>query len=62
MARIALHYFPGNSPLHRWDARCKFFGLLMITATLLQPKVTWLVLDSILLLGLLISHPLEIAS
>jgi energy-coupling factor transporter transmembrane protein EcfT len=54
MARIALHYFPGNSPLHRWDARCKFFGLLMITATLLQSKVTWLTFDSTLLVGLLI--------
>ena len=54
MARIALHYFPGNSLLHRWDARCKFFGLLMITATLLQSKITWLIFDSILLIGLLI--------
>ncbi len=54
MARIALHYFPGNSLLHRWDARCKFFGLLMITATLLQSKITWLTSDSILLIGLLI--------
>jgi len=54
MARIALHYFPGNSPLHRWDARCKFFGLLMITATLLQSKITWLTFDSILFIGLLI--------
>jgi len=54
MARIALHYFPGNSALHRWDARCKFFGLLVITATLLQSKITWLTFDSILLIGLLI--------
>jgi biotin transport system permease protein len=54
MARIALHYFPGNSLLHRWDARCKFFGLLMITATLLQSKITWFVFDSILLIGLLV--------
>jgi len=54
MARIALHYFPGNSPLHRWDARCKFFGLLVITATLLQSKTPWLIFDSILLMGLLI--------
>ena len=54
MARIALHYFPGNSLLHRWDARCKFFGLLMITATLLQSKITWLAFDSILLIGLLV--------
>ena len=54
MARITLHYFPGNSLLHRWDARCKFFGLLMITATLLQSKITWLAFDSILLIGLLV--------
>jgi energy-coupling factor transporter transmembrane protein EcfT len=53
MARIALHYFPGNSLLHRWDARCKFFGLLMVTATLLQSKIIWLAFDSILLIGLL---------
>ena len=54
MARITLHYFPGGSPLHRWDGRCKFLGLLMITATLLQSKITWLSFDSILLIGLLI--------
>jgi len=53
MARIALHYFPGNSLLHRWDARCKFFGLLMITATFSQSKIIWLAFDSILLIGLL---------
>jgi biotin transport system permease protein len=52
--RLALHSFPGNSSLHRWDARCKFFGLLMITATLLSSKFAWLTFDSILLFGLLI--------
>jgi len=54
VARIALHYFPGNSSLHHWDARCEFFGLLMITATLLQSRIAWLVFDSALLTGLLI--------
>lgn len=54
MARIALHYFPGNSPLHRWDARCKFFGLLMISVTLFQSKIIWLAFDLILLIGLLV--------
>ena len=54
MARIALHYFPGTSSLHRWDARCKFFGLLMVTMTLLQMKIVWLIFDSTLLIGLLI--------
>lgn len=52
MARIALHYFPGNSFLHRWDARCKFFGLLMITAPLIQTRVSWFIFDSILLICL----------
>ncbi|HUL30860.1 MAG TPA: energy-coupling factor transporter transmembrane component T [Thermodesulfobacteriota bacterium] len=60
MARIILHYSPGNSPLHRWDARCKFFGLFMITATLLQSKIAWLTFDSILLLGLLFLSGLPI--
>lgn len=52
--RIVLHYFPGNSSLHRWDARCKLLGLLMITTTLLQSKTPWLILDSVILIGLLI--------
>lgn len=39
--------------MHRWDARCKFIGLLMVTATLLPAKMAWLFLDSALLLGLL---------
>ena len=52
MARIVLHYFPGNSLLHRWDGRCKFFGLLMITATLIQTRIPWFIFDSILLVGL----------
>jgi len=52
MARIALHYFPGNSPLHRWDGRCKFFGFLMITATLIQTRTSLFIFDSILLVAL----------
>ena len=58
--RIAFHYSPGNSPLHRWDARCKFLGLLIITATLVQSKISWLALDSGMLLGLLILSRLTI--
>ncbi len=60
MARIALCYFPVNSLLHRWDARCKFFGLLMITATLFQSKIRWLAFDSILLIGLFILSKLPL--
>ena len=52
--RIILHYFPGNSPLHKWDARCKLLGLLMITATLLPSKILWLLFDSGILIWLLI--------
>jgi biotin transport system permease protein len=52
--RITLHYVPGDSLLHRWDARCKFIGLLMVTATLLQTRMAWLILDSGFLFGLLI--------
>src|SRR4030042_1306972 len=54
MSRIALHYFPGNSPLHRWDARCKVLGLLIITLSLLQFKASLFMFNSGILLGLLI--------
>lgn len=54
MARVALHYFPGDSFLHRWDGRCKFLAFLVITATFLQSKITWLAFDSILMVGLFI--------
>jgi energy-coupling factor transporter transmembrane protein EcfT len=51
--RIAFHYIPGNSFLHRWDARCKFLGLLIITAPLVHSKISWLILNSGILLSLL---------
>jgi biotin transport system permease protein len=52
--RIVLHYLPGDSFLHRWDARCKFLGLLMVSATLLRTHIPWLLLNSLLLACLLI--------
>lgn len=37
MARgVAFRYLPGNSFLHRWDARCKLVGLCSITCALLN--------------------------
>ena len=60
--RLALHYFPGNSILHRWDARCKLIGLLMVTATLLRTTWTWLVLNSVFLLCLLLLSRLPVRS
>ncbi len=54
MARIAFHYFPKNSYIHRWDSRCKILGLLIITLTLLDSKPSWLLLNSAIILGLLI--------
>lgn len=50
--RIVLHYSPGHSLLHRWDGRCKLLALLMMTATLLQVRVGWLMLHSIVLVVL----------
>ncbi len=58
--RIGLHYFPGNSLLHQWDPRCKFLGLLMITATLLQSTIVWFTFNSGLLVGLLILSQLPL--
>ncbi len=52
MARIVLHYLPGDSLLHRWDARCKFFGLMLITVTLIQTRTPLFIFDSILLICL----------
>jgi biotin transport system permease protein len=49
LARIVFHYLPGDSFLHRWDPRCKFFGLLLVTAVLIQFSIFWFLLDSILL-------------
>ena len=54
MARIAFHYFPGNSFLHRWDARCKVLGLLIITLSFLQFRASLFILNSIMLIGLFI--------
>jgi biotin transport system permease protein len=50
--RIAFHYFPGDSFLHRWDSRCKFFGLLIVTLTLIPSKTNWLIFDSFLFIAL----------
>lgn len=58
--RIVLHYFPGNSLLHRWDARSKLLGLLMMTTTLLQSSIPWLILASSILVGLLIVSKLPL--
>jgi biotin transport system permease protein len=52
--RIAFHYVPGHSLLHRWDSRCKVLGLLMVSFTLLRPNVTGLLLNSSFLLSLLL--------
>lgn len=58
--RITLHYVPGNSPLHRWDARCKFLGLLLISPSLLQTGMFWMVVDSGILFGLLLVSQLPL--
>jgi biotin transport system permease protein len=60
--RIVFRYFPANSLLHRWDTRCKFLGLLMITATLIQIRIEWLILDGVLFLVLLVLSRLPLRS
>ena len=30
VSRLTFHYYPGRSWLHRWDARCKLLGILLI--------------------------------
>jgi len=60
--RIAFHYVPGNSLLHRWDTRCKFLGLLMITVTLIRIRIEWLLFDLALFLALLILSRLPFKS
>ncbi|MGQ9638705.1 MAG: energy-coupling factor transporter transmembrane component T family protein [Thermodesulfobacteriota bacterium] len=52
MARIAFHYIPGDSILHRWDTRCKFLGFFLITGTLIQGRISLLIFHSILLTSL----------
>ncbi len=39
--RLALHYIPRSSAVHRWDARTKLFGIALVTGALLwaEPMV-----------------------
>ena len=47
--RLILHYLPGDSFLHRWDARGKLLCMLLASATVLQNRVVVLAGFSILL-------------
>ena len=60
--RVIFRYYPSNSPLHRWDARCKFLGLLTIAITLVQIRIEWLVLDGALFLALFVLARLPLRS
>jgi len=55
--RLTFHFYPGNSPLHNWDARCKFFGLLLLAIGLMYMNGAGLIFFSALFAaGLLISR------
>ncbi len=47
--RLTFHYFQGNSPLHRWDARCKLPALFCLTFGMLHARPEPLVLFTVLL-------------
>jgi biotin transport system permease protein len=47
--RLILHYAPGDSFLHRWDARGKLLCMILASATVLQNRVLVLTGFSILL-------------
>lgn len=49
--RLAFHYFPGRSPLHRWDARCKLPGLFILTLSLIHMQWESLAVFSIIFAG-----------
>ena len=52
MARsIMLHYLPGSSFLHKWDTRCKFVALMIVTISLLHMREPALILFSCLFLA-----------
>lgn len=34
-ARLTFHYFPGDTCLHRWDARCKLLGVAFLAVGIL---------------------------
>lgn len=37
--RLALHYIPRSSRIHRWDARTKLFGIVAVTGALFSSKL-----------------------
>jgi energy-coupling factor transporter transmembrane protein EcfT len=47
--RLMLHFFPGDSVLHRWDARGKLLSMLLVSALILQNRPAVLTGFSVLL-------------
>ncbi len=60
--RVIFRYVPSDSFLHRWDARCKFLGLLTIAVTLTQMRIEWLAFDGALFLALFALSRLPVGS
>jgi biotin transport system permease protein len=56
--RIIFHYSPGDSVLHRWDARCKFLGLVLATFGLLHMNPKALFVYSLLFIGAMVCSAL----
>lgn len=49
---MILHHFPGNSPLHRWDGRCKCLALISVSIILFHVSIVCFSLHSLLLISL----------
>ena len=47
--RLVFHYLPGDTALHRWDARCKFAAAALLSFALLHMNNRSLAIFSILL-------------
>ncbi|MCE5335931.1 MAG: energy-coupling factor transporter transmembrane protein EcfT, partial [Desulfobacteraceae bacterium] len=61
-AGLTFHYFPCNSVLHRWDARCKFFGLLVLALGILCMDTAALLIVSLLFAAALAASGIPVRS
>jgi biotin transport system permease protein len=59
--RLTFHYYPGRSLLHRWDARCKLLGMLLLGLQVFQVRCFALTALSVTLCGAFLVSRLPVA-